>query len=92
MDDVANSLDKARALWAGANAKPANAKTNRRKAEKAVSKNGDYWTGRSAQLNIRCTPELKGDVQEAASEFGMSMADFFETAVLEFITKKRAKP
>ena len=27
-----------------------------------------------------------------AAAFGMSMADFFETAMLEFIAKKRGKP
>jgi hypothetical protein len=89
MDEIA--LSKVRALWGGQNADPAKAKANRRHAEKAASKSSDFWTGRSAQLNIRMTPELKSDVQAAAAEFGMTMADFFETAVLEFITKRRAK-
>jgi hypothetical protein len=57
-----------------------------------VRKSSEFWTGRSAQLNIRMTPELKYDVQAAASEFSMSMAEFFETAMLEFIAKRRAKP
>jgi hypothetical protein len=91
MDDVA-SLAKVRAMWASQNANPATAKANRRKAEKAASKAGDYWTGRSAQLNIRMTPELKTDVQAAVAEFGMSMADAFEEAMLAFITKRRGKP
>jgi predicted HicB family RNase H-like nuclease len=76
----------------GANATPAKAKANRRRIEKAANKSSDYWTGRSAQLNIRMTPELKTDVQTAAADFGMSMADFFETAVLEFIAKNRGTP
>jgi predicted HicB family RNase H-like nuclease len=83
--------DAIRKMWSGANATPAKAKANRARAEKAASKASDYWTGRSAQLNVRMTPELKIDVQEAAAEFGMSMADFFETAMLEFIAKKRGK-
>ena len=87
MDEIANPLAKVRALWSGPNAKLITAKANRRKIEKAAS----YWTGHSAQLNIRLTPELKDNVQAAAAEFGLSMADFFETAVLEFITKRRGK-
>jgi hypothetical protein len=78
-------------LWNGANANPAKAKANCRRVEKAASKASGYWTGRSAQLKIRMTPELKADVQSAVEEFEMSMADFFETAVLEFIAKKRGQ-
>jgi predicted HicB family RNase H-like nuclease len=91
MDEL-DPLEAVRKMWSGANATPAKAKANRRRIEKAANKSSDYWTGRSAQLNIRMTPEIKADVQASAAEFGMSMAEFFETAVLELIAKKRGKP
>ena len=87
--DKLDPLDAVRRMWSGGNATPAKAKANRRNIQKAANAASEYWTGRSAQLNIRMTPELKADVQAAAAEFNMSMADFFETAVLEFIAKKR---
>jgi predicted HicB family RNase H-like nuclease len=91
VDEITNDLDKVRQLWSSSTATAAKAKAKRRNVEKATRKSSEFWTGRSAQLNIRMTPELRADVQEAASEFGMSMADFFETAVLEFITKRRTQ-
>jgi hypothetical protein len=90
MDEVSNDLSKVRAMWSAPTSTTAKAKAQRRKIEKAA-KSG-FWTGRSAQMNIRMTPELKDDVQKAAADFGMSMADFFESAVLAFISSKRGKP
>ena len=90
MDEIANDLKSVRALWSAPTATTAKAKAQRRKVEKAA-KSG-FWTGRSAQLNIRMTPELRDDVQKAAADLGMSMADFFESAVLAFITSKGKKP
>lgn len=92
MDEIANDLSALRAQWSGATATTAKAKAKRRAVEKSISRSSEYWTGRSAQLNVRMTPELKTAVQNAATEFGMSMADFFEAAMVAYIEKKRAKP
>jgi hypothetical protein len=93
MDEIAESdLAKVRALWAGPTASAAKAKATRRSIERQVRKSSEFWTGRSAQLNIRMTPDLKTEVQAAVAKCGMSMAEFFETAMLEFISKRRAKP
>jgi predicted HicB family RNase H-like nuclease len=90
MDEVANDLAKIRAKWSSPNGTAAKAKSNRRSVEKGVRKSSEFWTGRSEQLNVRLTPELKTAVQAAAADFGMSMAEFFETAVTELM--KRGKP
>jgi hypothetical protein len=93
MDEIAESdLAKVRALWSAETGNPEKAKAIRRRTEKLASKTGDYWTGRSAQMNIRMTPDLKTEVQAAVAKSGMSMAEFFEMAMLEFMAKRRAKP
>ncbi len=91
MDEVnTNELAKIRQLWNSPNATVGKAKANRRGVERGVRKSSEFWTGRSAQLNIRLTPDLKEAVHKAAADFGMSMAEFFEVAVTEMI--KRGKP
>lgn len=93
MDEVVKSdLDKVRQNWASHASNTGKAKRQRRNVERSVDRTSTYWTGRSAQMNIRMTPEVKEDVHRAAAELGMSMADFFESAVLAFISSKRGKP
>jgi hypothetical protein len=87
MDGMTERYNRIRASFIGENADPAKAKANHRKAAKAASRSADYWTGRSAQLNIRMTPELKADVQAEVAARGMSMADAFEEMCLAWIAK-----
>jgi hypothetical protein len=91
MDEVSNDLSKVRAMWGTPTNSTAKAKAQRRQVEKASRKRSEHWTGRSEQLNVRVTSKLKDDAQKAAADMGMSMADFFESAVLAFIASKRGK-
>jgi hypothetical protein len=94
MDGMKARYDKIRSVFAGENANPAKAKANRRRVEKAASKGADYWTGRSAQINIRCTPELKADLQAAVANAGEVMANVFEEMALRWMEgqKRGDKP
>src|SRR5262245_49257056 len=92
MDEIKVDLDAVRRQWGGQASTVAKSKANRRGVERSVRKSSDFWTGRSAQWNIRMTPELKADVQAFVAEHeGMSIAEFFETAALELMGKKRGK-
>jgi hypothetical protein len=87
MDGMKARYDRIRSVFAGENASPAKAKANRRKVEKAASKGADYWTGRSAQWNIRLTPELKADLQAEMVARDIKIADAFEEMALAWIAR-----
>jgi predicted HicB family RNase H-like nuclease len=78
MDEITHDLAKIRGAWGSTNANAAKAKTNRRRIEKAARRSSEFYTGRSEQLNVRLTEELKAAVQTAAKNAGLSMAEFFE--------------
>lgn len=87
-DDVANDiLERKRALAQmlnGQRSASSRKKTQRRLAD-AVDGRALNATGRTDQLNFRCSSELKDEVKRLAREAGVPIAVFMENAVLAYI-------
>jgi hypothetical protein len=61
------------------------------KAQRSVNRTSDHYTGRSAQMNVRCTPGFKDEMRKAAAEFGFpSLGEFVAEVLSEYVAKRRA--
>ena len=57
--------------------------------ERSVGRSSAHYTGRSAQMNVRCTPGFKEEMQKAALELGFhSLSEFVAEVLTDYVAKR----
>jgi predicted HicB family RNase H-like nuclease len=88
--DAEDAFEQARQRWTkkGLQASPKARKAREQQLRSTVDGRTLRTTGRTAQFNFKCRPDIKTNAVEAAKEDGLTIAEWLEAAIEAALAKR----